>query len=229
MDISMDFVLGLPRTQCGNDSIFVVVDHFSKMVHFIPYKKTMDVVNVAQLFFRDVYRLHGWDVRLSQAEFAYNHATNRSTGFSPFQVVYSAIPRGSLNLIPLLAKTRIHGKAADFVTSLQNIHKTALDNLNASNTPGEYNKLKVKKIGPVEVIEKINSNAYRLQLPSHIRTADVFNVKHLIPYYGDSSDDDNSRVNSLHPWENDDRRIDDVAYAYMEKYDARAFREFGGR
>ncbi|XP_076939255.1 uncharacterized protein LOC143607857 [Bidens hawaiensis] len=55
---------------------------------------------------------------------------------------------------------------------------------------GEYNKLSTKKIGPVEIAQKINSNAYRLKLPSHIHCSDVFNVKHLMPFHGDSSDDE---------------------------------------
>ena len=52
-EISMDFVLGLPKTVKGYDSIFFVVKKFPKMAHFI------NAEHIAKLFFKEIVRFHG--------------------------------------------------------------------------------------------------------------------------------------------------------------------------
>ncbi|PKU84163.1 hypothetical protein MA16_Dca002675 [Dendrobium catenatum] len=194
-DLSLDFVLGLPRTKRGSDSIMVIVDRFSKMAHFVSWKKTFDAVNVAQLFFKEIVRLHGiprsltsdrdvkfvshfwrelwkrldtdiklsstyhpqmdgqtevvnrtlgnmlrclvqdnpkkWEERLSQDEFAYNATPNRSTGPSPFQLIYTKQPNQIVDvaILPKSSKSVVNKTIAE----IQDTLKAVKENLQLSN------------------------------------------------------------------------------------------------
>ena len=57
--ISLDFITGLSRNQNQNDSIMVVVDTLSKATHFIPVKTTYKAANIADIFLKQIFRLHG--------------------------------------------------------------------------------------------------------------------------------------------------------------------------
>ncbi|GKA50559.1 putative reverse transcriptase domain-containing protein [Tanacetum coccineum] len=251
------------------------------MVHFIPCKKTSDVVAVVQLYFRDAYRLHGlsasivsdrdthfvshfwrslwrlvntqlnfssayhpqtdsqtevvnrslgnllrslvgdhpkaWDQKWPQAKFAHNHDVNRSTVSVLFMCWLKFITHAHLVAATAKYKEKADQKrravdfdAGDFVWVI----------LNKDRFPAhEYSKLAARKIGPVEIVEKINPNAYRLRLPSHVRTSYVFNVKHLVPFLGDSSSNEDdavpdSRSNLLYPGGNDAVQFEEV---FMQK------------
>ena len=57
--ISMDFITGLPKNFRQHNSIMVVVEKLSKETHFIPVKSTYKDVNIAYIFMKDIFRLHG--------------------------------------------------------------------------------------------------------------------------------------------------------------------------
>jgi hypothetical protein len=58
-EIAMDFIVGLPRTQSGYDSIWVIVDRLKKVVHFIPVKTTYSGPQLAELYVSRIVCLHG--------------------------------------------------------------------------------------------------------------------------------------------------------------------------
>jgi hypothetical protein len=275
--ISMDFVLELPRMERGFDSIFLVVDIFSKMAHFIPCHKNSNATHVANLFFKEVVRLHGlprsivsdmenkfvghfwitlwkklgtyfsfnsnyhpqtngqievvnrsvgnllrslviehhnqWDQILPQEEFAYNDSPNRSTGRSPFQILYGVQPRGVFELRYLEhSEIKSAGEEA-FVAEMQKLHSYIRGKLQSSNQEykrranqhhrelqfevgdqvlahlrkerfprGTYNKLKMDKIGPCNILRKFDANTYEIELPDDVGISPIFNASDLYPY-----------------------------------------------
>ena len=55
----MDFITGLQKSKKQNGSIFVVINKLSKVAHFFPVKSTYKVVSIADIFLKEIFRLHG--------------------------------------------------------------------------------------------------------------------------------------------------------------------------
>ncbi|XP_074318762.1 uncharacterized protein LOC141655587 [Silene latifolia] len=58
--ISLDFIVGLPRTQKGNNVIWVIVDRLTKSAHFIEMKDNLSKVELANAYCKYVVKLHGF-------------------------------------------------------------------------------------------------------------------------------------------------------------------------
>ena len=57
--INLDFITRLPKNQKKNDYVMVMVDKLSTEAHFIPVKTTYKDTNIANIFMKEVFCLHG--------------------------------------------------------------------------------------------------------------------------------------------------------------------------
>jgi hypothetical protein len=58
-EIRMNFIVGLPHTQAGYDSIWVIVDRLRKVAHFIPVMTTYSGAKLAEHYMSRIVCLHG--------------------------------------------------------------------------------------------------------------------------------------------------------------------------
>ncbi|GJU67578.1 retrotransposable element Tf2 [Tanacetum coccineum] len=92
-EISMDIIIGLPKSQ-GKTVIFVVVDRLIKYAHFMALSHLYTASSVAHVFLDIVYRLHGLpnSIWLPLAKYWYNTNKHSSTNVTPYEVVYGQTP-----------------------------------------------------------------------------------------------------------------------------------------
>ncbi|WRX12726.1 Reverse transcriptase/retrotransposon-derived protein [Theobroma cacao] len=76
--VTMDFVLGLPRTQSGKDAIWVIVDRLTKSTHFLAIHSTYSIEKLAKLYIDEIVRLHGVPVSIVS-----NRDPRFTSGFGP--------------------------------------------------------------------------------------------------------------------------------------------------
>jgi hypothetical protein len=83
-----------------------------------------------------VYRdkLKQWDLNLPQVEFAFNSVSNRSTGKSPFEVVYTKLPKHALDLVPLPKLPSLSLEAESMAKWVQKIQEELHLNLEKANS-----------------------------------------------------------------------------------------------
>ncbi|GKD82187.1 RNA-directed DNA polymerase [Tanacetum coccineum] len=175
-----------------------------------------------------------WDVILPQAEFAYNRSLHRSTGHSPFFVVYGRNPFTPLDLAPLAATEHFCAEGEERAEQIKSIHQQVRDQIVNNNIvyqrranvhrkrvvfkegdlvwihlsknrfpKGRAGKLQPRADGPFKVLERINDNAYKLELPSHYNVSATFNVADLKPFVAEEDDSFDSRTSPFEEGEND--------------------------
>ena len=60
----MDFIVGLPRSSKGMDSIWVIVDRLTKSAHFLPVKTIYNADKLVVIYIDEIVRLHGVPVSI---------------------------------------------------------------------------------------------------------------------------------------------------------------------
>ncbi|KAL5574707.1 hypothetical protein UlMin_016406 [Ulmus minor] len=172
--ISMDFVVGLPKTSNGYDAIWVIVDRLTKSAHFLPIKITYSLEQLADLYAKEIVRLHGVPISI---------ISDRDSRFTSaiYRLLNSHITISRQKSYADRRRRPLEFKEGDFVFLKVAPMKGVM-------RFGKKGKLSPRYIGPFEILERIGKVAYKLALPSELAAVhNVFHVSMLRKYVSDPS------------------------------------------
>nr|GFA66171.1 RNA-directed DNA polymerase [Tanacetum cinerariifolium] len=135
-----------------------------------------------------------WDLILPLAEFAYNRSINRTTGKSPFEVMYGRNLITPLDFVPVPEVGRFSEEGADQSEQIKELHWSVQELIiqHRAFFGKPFWEVETARRWSFRVLKKINDNAYKIKLPGHYNVSVTFNVADLSPYKGNSDDEPDS-------------------------------------
>ncbi|GKA06886.1 putative reverse transcriptase domain-containing protein [Tanacetum coccineum] len=87
--IAMDFVIKLPRTSSGHDTIWVIVDRLTKSAYFLPMREYYKMDRLARLYLKEIISRHGVPMSIiSDRDSRFTSSYHSSMRCAPFEALY---------------------------------------------------------------------------------------------------------------------------------------------
>ncbi|GJU94964.1 putative reverse transcriptase domain-containing protein [Tanacetum coccineum] len=197
-NITMDFVTKLPKMTTGQDTIWVIVDRLTKSAHFLPMREDDSMEKLTRQYLKEIVSRHGvpvsiisdrdgwftshfWQSLQKALEFSYNNSYHTSIKAAPFEALYgrkcrSPICWAEVGDSQLTGPEIIHETTKKIVQIKSHI-QAARDRVIRF---GKRGKLNPRYIGPFKILAKVETVAYRLELPEQLsRVHSTFHVSNL--------------------------------------------------
>ncbi|GJU47095.1 reverse transcriptase domain-containing protein [Tanacetum coccineum] len=190
-NITMNFVMKLPKSSQGYDTIWVIVDRLTKSRIFIPMRETDPMEKLARMHLKEVVTRHGIPVSVicdRDLRFASNF-------WRSLQKALEIVQETTEKIIQI---KQINQAARDQQKSYADLKRKTMefqvrDKIMLKVSPwkgvvrfGKRGKLNPRYVGPFKVLEKVRAIAYKLELPQELsRVHNTFHVSNLKKCYAD--------------------------------------------